>query len=554
MPSIYDWPIPTSTSCPKKQICPSCPSHLKPHLDHITFNPYPLTLLIQMDSYADILKSLRRESVSVRSRLQSIIVDHRYILQFQPFALVANERCGLWYVPPGQRAESVYFKSTDGHTGEWSFSERRTNFHLLHLLAAERTVVVVDSTRKGKLLPDALLKTIPIWCAVLCWVMFDGETVPDLFAAVAADNWLVTPREMVLASEHAAIAAKIPQFGAEAVRLGLILKEKLRQRLGALQPVIPCWMWPGKSGNVAVEDTHFSVCCASASTKNKTPPEWKFDGPYVQGAGDDHELWAGDICGGAFDHDVFWNLINSERRAGLRVVDDSGDICLWLSEEELLSRMEQIYRGSERDVGKPLDITQLGDTGIYLGQITENVALDRLVEVVPRVKAVVVLSPEYMVTTKAKKAKTDETDKTGSISGENSISLNTAAFVSSAGDSPGNDSASDAKNTPEIRNFSVESSKKGSKQLREILPAAADVCPRQDAPVVVLCDTGKDLGVGVVLCLLGRHYTSAWEVALLPAINKDIIKQHLNRMLEFRKINPSRNTLQSVNTFLMAPR
>lgn len=485
-----------------------------------------------MDSYSEILKTLRREAVSVRSRLQSIIADCRCILQFQPFALVANERCGLWYVPPSLRAESVYFKSTDGHTGEWRFSERRTNLHLLDLLAAERTIVVVDSTRKGKLLPDALLKTIPIWCAVLNWVMFADETVPSLFEKVAADNWLVTPREMVLASEHAAIAARIPQFAAESARLGLLLKHQLRLRLGALQPIIPCWMWPGKTGRVTVEDSHFSICCASASTKSKVPLGWTFGGPYVQGAGDDHELWAGELCGGALDHDVFWDIIYPERRPGLRVVDDAGDICLWLSEEELITRIEQIYAGTKRAVDVPLDITRLGDTGIYLGKITEDVALERLVAEVPGVSSVVVLSPKYTVkrnTEEKKSARADSDSATATDSATYSIPTDGIS----------------------INSFLVESSKKGSKQLRQILPGAAAAIPCPKAPVVVLCDTGKDLGVGVVLCLLGRHYTSAWVATPSPAVNKDVIKQHLNRMLEFRKVNPSRNTLQSVNTFLM---
>ena len=33
-----------------------------------------------------------------------------------------------------EKAGSVYFKSTDGHVGEWGFSLRRVNGHLLGVL------------------------------------------------------------------------------------------------------------------------------------------------------------------------------------------------------------------------------------------------------------------------------------------------------------------------------------------------------------------------------------------------------------------------------------
>ena len=37
----------------------------------------------------------------------------------------ANLRCGLWYAPRAR--DTCYFKSTDGHNGNWSFSCTRLN-------------------------------------------------------------------------------------------------------------------------------------------------------------------------------------------------------------------------------------------------------------------------------------------------------------------------------------------------------------------------------------------------------------------------------------------
>ena len=44
----------------------------------------------------------------------------------------------------------MYFKSTDGHHGQWAFSLRRLNLQLLKVLGEYGGAVVVDSTRRGK--------------------------------------------------------------------------------------------------------------------------------------------------------------------------------------------------------------------------------------------------------------------------------------------------------------------------------------------------------------------------------------------------------------------
>ena len=63
----------------------------------------------------------------------------------------ANLRCGLWYVP--SPAGTCYFKSTDGHTGNWSFSLIRLNLHVALQAASAGGCFVVDATRRGKTFP-----------------------------------------------------------------------------------------------------------------------------------------------------------------------------------------------------------------------------------------------------------------------------------------------------------------------------------------------------------------------------------------------------------------
>jgi len=64
-------------------------------------------------------------------------------------------------------ASTAYFKSTDGHCGQWDLSLRRLNLHLIDLLAAHGACILVDTTRKGRTFPDSFNRTVPIWAACI---------------------------------------------------------------------------------------------------------------------------------------------------------------------------------------------------------------------------------------------------------------------------------------------------------------------------------------------------------------------------------------------------
>ncbi|KAJ4306389.1 tRNA A64-2'-O-ribosylphosphate transferase [Collariella sp. IMI 366227] len=114
-------------------------------------------------NFSRILGDLKRSNLSITNRLRSICTDAEFVEEVANtlgLPLVANERCGSWYIDPARKAGSAYFKSTDGHTGQWKFSLRRLNLHLLELIG-ERDGIIVDSTRRGKRMPDALSKQYP---------------------------------------------------------------------------------------------------------------------------------------------------------------------------------------------------------------------------------------------------------------------------------------------------------------------------------------------------------------------------------------------------------
>jgi len=79
-------------------------------------------------------KESRRSALSISNRLQSIEQDAAFvknIADHHHLPLIANERCGSWYIDPDDKTQSAYFKSTDGHAGQWSFSLRRLNLQVV---------------------------------------------------------------------------------------------------------------------------------------------------------------------------------------------------------------------------------------------------------------------------------------------------------------------------------------------------------------------------------------------------------------------------------------
>lgn len=92
----------------------------------------------QNPSLSHVLTSLRRTNLTIHNRLASIRADARFVLAaaeaYGGRPLVANERCGSWYIAPADKAGSAYFKSTDGHERAWKFSTRRLNLHLVDII------------------------------------------------------------------------------------------------------------------------------------------------------------------------------------------------------------------------------------------------------------------------------------------------------------------------------------------------------------------------------------------------------------------------------------
>lgn len=501
-------------------------------------------------NFSKILGDLKRSNLSITNRLRSIREDAEYVQQVAEALggrpLVANERCGSWYIRPDLKAASAYFKSTDGHTGQWKFSTRRLNLHLLPLISdhdgcvssiithpkdiwvilgrlayAVCRCIIVDSTRRGKSkkgnslerpnpirgiyraeiaigMPDALSKTVPIWCCVLNRALFpDDPPCHELFV----------PPNVVSDSERSQMLARIPEHVESFLRLGLDLTP-LRAQLK--RPLRPMWLTPethlapAARGEAIFDDAHPVVCCTSS--RRVVGAELSEAG-YIQGAGDDTENWALGLTPPVF----------------------------WAHAEQLLATPEAELPDLVRAVVAARGPNVSGETA-------------------PRQ-----LTPRLFVMP-------SPVGETFAGAGETCRVVITAETTK----------ADTWVRSPAHMEVGLGKHKVASRNLRQALPDIATFVSRflnrcddkdrvseagpassQPRRVLVACTTGRDLSIGVALALLCRCFDDNDEIKPIPesrdeAFNKSIIKVKLGRiMTAMPEANPNRATLQSVNSFLM---
>ncbi|KAK3827237.1 MAG: tRNA A64-2'-O-ribosylphosphate transferase, partial [Linnemannia elongata] len=239
------------------------------------------------------------------NRLRSIQADAAFVSEisnlFPQFPVIANERCGTWYVHPSKiHKPGVYFKSTDGHTGIWDFNLRRYNPHLITTIIKHGGCIIVDSTRKGKRVPDALSKTIPIWCATInnavrkCALQNQAAHESSGEAARWDTRYHSLP-SLISRSEHVQIADKIEGFAEKLMASEFTDMTPLTTKL--LKPIRPIWLTP-QSFLLRHDLPDYSQCaflpviCLSASRVVQDGMEERDGYLYVQGSGDDEEMWS----------------------------------------------------------------------------------------------------------------------------------------------------------------------------------------------------------------------------------------------------------------------
>ncbi|KAI0431866.1 initiator tRNA phosphoribosyl transferase [Xylaria sp. FL1042] len=439
-------------------------------------------------NFSRILTDLKRANLSISNRLRSIREDADFVKEVADAfgrPLIANERCGSWYIDLENKVGSAYFKSTDGHTGQWNFSSRRLNLHLLSIIGRHDGCIIVDSTRRGKQMPDALSKTVPIWCCVLNRV---------LFPEAGHLHQLYTPPNVVSRSEHSQAEARIPEH---VVSLKALDIDVAALRRDISKPLRPIWVTQ-ESQLVPTEhvfdDFHPVICCTSS---RRVPGGEMSEGGYIQGAGDDTENWALGLTA-----PVFWNNVAT---------------LLSTSESDLPDLVRSLVANQTAGTAANIPI-----------QVTPYISVSQL--------PVPAQSPSTCTITFIPKT----TDQSSWVKG------------------------------PARMEVGIGKQKLASRNLRVALAAIRDfvdaffqreeqgsagISASPQKQIIIACETGKDLSIGVALALVCQFFDDEGNYKPRTqdlAVNKSLIKMRLGRiMLAFPEANPSRTTLQSVNSYLM---
>ena len=332
-------------------------------------------------------------------------------------------------------------------------------------------------------MPDALSKTIPIWCSVLNRLLF-----PDL----PEYHEFYAPPQVVSQSEHAQITALLSMFLASLEALNLSI-EPLKSQIS--KPLRPIWVTPGSDltrKEKVFEDFHPIICC---TVSRIVAGGEHSEGGYIQGAGDDTENWAHGLT----------------------------PLIFWANDAALLSTPE---------VDLPNLIEMLVTQSVSIGPVGEMICL----------------KPTSCLF----------------ISNLNGIAeLDSAACVVSL--LPNVTDESTWHRSATRMDIGLGAHKIGSRNLRLALPAIATFVQKNLATarekqheyrIILACESGKDLSIGAALTLICLFFAEDGTI-----LNGGVDKQNIGKTFIRRRLgwistsipeaNPSRTTLQSINSFLM---
>lgn len=197
--------------------------------------------------------------------------------------------------------------------------------------------------------PDALAKTVPIWCAVLNSASALRHGTPT------DDAPLTVPTDVVSASERAQIEARIPAWVDTLLRSDWAIPVLTK-------PLVPVFVDPSARGGLPpnAAAVHLLVL-ASASAVDPVPGQ--NGAHYVQGAGDDHESWAQ----GLTPH-LFWQHRTELLARGQNRAEQAACIAHILEKE----RHRVPWLG-----GPEQDVTWIGATHLALAARAPNADLSK---------------------------------------------------------------------------------------------------------------------------------------------------------------------------------
>lgn len=441
----------------------------------------------------ELNKSLHLSNLSIKNRLLSIERDYKYISKihdnhYKDFPIIPNERCGKWYLSTPYDS-TCYFKSTDGHTNNWSFSTRRLNLHLFKIIRKNNGIIIIDSTRRGKKIPDSFSKTIPIWISIMNKFINPNKEFNELF---------FTPYETISNYEIDRILKLLPIFKENIIKFKDLIISQIID-LNDNRILRPFWIYPGckKLPIFTGFEDFIPIILISASERSLDGENKSLGFSYVQGAGDDHELWSFGLT-----PELFWENYKSKFN-GLANMDDDEVKNIVL---EIVHNNDNNYDiNNESIFWNEEDINNV-DNFISFGKLLNSNITFKKSELSKNLKydKIIILDSTFKY-----------------INDNIKIPDKIFQFMLDSG--------------------SKKSSKLFRKEINEIMKLFNN---NSNEKILILCNSGEDMSIGVILCYLNMNKKS-------NEITKDSIRSDLISLIGIKRINPQRATLNSVNSYLM---
>ena len=318
-------------------------------------------------------REIRKSNQDVLNRMRSVYVDHAFVQETieklggeQTLPVVfANLRCGAWYTDL-RKAKTCTFKSIDGHNLNHQFSQSRLNTHVL--LEASRggsasKVIIVDATKsKTKRFPDALAKTVPIWCATInraCEVIVKNARIEkDEFPDFLSENELHAI-ETKMASFVETFLSVVPETHLAEIKEGL-------EKSGPLHCEYVCRNnvknIVARSANREKKKATVLYLLSASMPLTKSGERCKFElgnktisYNYFPGAADDEETWAFDLTPKQF-----------QRHMEKFVSCESTKACERLIREVIQTGSEDDIDGNENE-DVFISLKDVLDSNVYVG-------------------------------------------------------------------------------------------------------------------------------------------------------------------------------------------
>lgn len=532
---------------------------------------------------AEEIRKVRQASGSVYARLRSIEFDARQVLELcerltcdrDPLPLFGNLRAGGWYVPPSAsihpyKASYCSFKSADGHYGQWNVNIRRPNVVLLRAAVSAGGAFVVDATRSGKTWPDALSKTLPMWCGLMNALVG--------FPTASDGSRLVQIHSSIPQGEATAIDKLFPTW-LEAWRAsGIDLDELVPEFRTGAKPLRPLWIRSDSERDwetglpTATELGFIPIVCVSAGLTFKSgtrafvesgmgcdqrsvlgvsfPPRTTGHS-YVRGAGDDEDSWSRGIS--PF---VFWTCREELLRASSEEETPSlsrarGDrSVLETAIEEAVCRTGSLLRDPSSG---PPDSTHSSADSTRGGPLLFKSGL----RVIPSQPGTI------------------QNEAVAAVKGgaDSVVVLTHARFPEKDEARPDSDTLAEGDNRfPQIRYFNLANFRRKPDyknglcrvlgpcldHLRSVL-VHGSTATRNLPVVAILCDSGNgEWAAGLAIAWIVWHCDSSLDIVYgspMQDVSKTQVRNVMLRVLSNRPdLTISRNAQQQLNRFFQSPR